>query len=480
MIRSDLQYVCLDFETTGLDAEHDEAIQIGIVAFDHTGTVIDTFSSYIKPQKSAEQLKDMVRVVTGLSMEQLMDAPSFEQIRTKVEKFFHAQTVIIGHNVQFDISVLNQHFKAAYHSAIDTFPLAQSLMPFSPSYALEVLDKSLVHSADKSDMKSSAGTHHDALYDAYATQRVFLECVKRLHGVTKKYPEVAHMMKHASAKLAAIRNPQDNNDKLAGSVPLLTKVYTNGKKLVSADTMKNEDFADKGKYFIGNAPLKEVLKKLPKENVIYAFSQRHKTQIAKQQLHEIGLTHIDTGVHYVFDTKLLKLFFQKKPLDDQELFFAIKYFYHAYSGHSTIDLNNAYDWKIYHALKEKDAKNAPKSAELLTHEQLYEKMRDQEIMPYTTVFFFDQDRRYDSHMKREQKPFDLYSLLQVTDSLIYRDRLISPAKESPRQKLHTKLVIFIGIRQTEIAGLMKDVSNSMVEVDSIVDNTYFYKTNLLL
>lgn len=64
MLRSDLKYLCIDFETTGLDAEHDEAIQIGIVAFDHTGKVLDTFSSFIKPQKPLNELKDMVRVVT--------------------------------------------------------------------------------------------------------------------------------------------------------------------------------------------------------------------------------------------------------------------------------------------------------------------------------------------------------------------------------------------------------------------------------
>lgn len=107
-------------------------------------------------------------------------------------------------------------------------------------------------------------------------------------------------------------------------------------------------------------------------------------------------------------------------------------------------------------------------------------MRDQSIMPYTTIFFFDQDRWYDTHMKREQKPFDLYSLLQITDSLIYRDSLTNPKKASPREAFHTKLVIFLGVRQTEVAALMKDVSNSTVEVDSIIDNTYFYKSALLI
>lgn len=244
--------------------------------------------------------------------------------------------------------------------------------------------------------------------------------------------------------------------------------------------MSKESFTDKSKHYIGNTPLKEVLKKLPKENVIFSFSQRNKIHIAKNLLHEIGLTQVDTGVHHTFDTDLLGLFFKKKQKDQQELYFAIKYFYHAFMGHGNIDLNNMYDRKIYHALKENDINNGIKPVELLTHEQLYEKMRAQEIIPYTTIFFFDQDRWYDTHMKREQKPFDLHSLLQITDSLIYRDKLLHPSKTSPWEAIHTKLVIFIGVRQTEIAGLLKDVSNSTVEVDNMLENTYFYKCKLLL
>lgn len=77
MLREDLKYICLDFETTGLDAEKDEAIQIGIVSFDHTWKIIDSFSSYIKPEKPIAELKDIVRVITGLSIENVTNAPTF-------------------------------------------------------------------------------------------------------------------------------------------------------------------------------------------------------------------------------------------------------------------------------------------------------------------------------------------------------------------------------------------------------------------
>lgn len=106
MLRKELRYVCIDFETTGLDPHNDEAIQVGIVSFDHTGKTIETFSSYIKPQKESQELKDIVRVITGLDKEKLNDAPQFSEILPQIAAFFDENTVVIGHNIQFDLAVL--------------------------------------------------------------------------------------------------------------------------------------------------------------------------------------------------------------------------------------------------------------------------------------------------------------------------------------------------------------------------------------
>lgn len=234
MLRSDLTYVCIDFETTGLDAEHDEAIQVGIVSFDHTGKVVDTFSSYIKPQKSINELKDMVRVVTGLSIESVANAPAFSEIASSVAQFFHEKTVVVGHNVQFDMRVLKQHMDVQPYSVIDTFPFAQAVMPFTPSYALEVLDKSLKNISNIADIEPSdaaaAGTNggsaHDALYDAYATQRVFLACIERVKTVVAKYPEVQLYVAASDCALAKIIKVGSEEHTLKGAIPILSKSYT--------------------------------------------------------------------------------------------------------------------------------------------------------------------------------------------------------------------------------------------------------------
>lgn len=95
MLRNDLRYVSLDFETTGLDTEKDEPIQIGIVEYNAEGKIVSSFSSYVRPERPMNELKDMVRVTTGIALSKVADAPSFEQIRPQVESYFGENTVLI-------------------------------------------------------------------------------------------------------------------------------------------------------------------------------------------------------------------------------------------------------------------------------------------------------------------------------------------------------------------------------------------------
>jgi ATP-dependent DNA helicase DinG len=88
MLNPKYRYIGLDFETTGLDTEKDEPIQIGIVEIDHKGKPIDQFSSLLKPNKDISQLKDIVSFITGLALEDLDHAPNIKEIFPKIEHFF--------------------------------------------------------------------------------------------------------------------------------------------------------------------------------------------------------------------------------------------------------------------------------------------------------------------------------------------------------------------------------------------------------
>lgn len=59
-LSSQRRYVGLDFETTGLDTQKDEPIQIALVEMDAQGNIVREFSSYLKPKKNIAALKDIV------------------------------------------------------------------------------------------------------------------------------------------------------------------------------------------------------------------------------------------------------------------------------------------------------------------------------------------------------------------------------------------------------------------------------------
>ena len=84
MLNPSFSYIAFDFETTGLDTQKDEPIQIGIVQFDHNFNVIKTFQSLIKPTKPIKELKEIVRFLTGFDLQKLESAPSIQEILPQI------------------------------------------------------------------------------------------------------------------------------------------------------------------------------------------------------------------------------------------------------------------------------------------------------------------------------------------------------------------------------------------------------------
>jgi DNA polymerase-3 subunit epsilon len=102
-ITKNTRFVALDFETTGLDIIKDEPIQIGIVVADADFRIINSYQSLIKPKKDIKQLKSVVSHITGLQLSDLSDSPSMEDILDQVKTLITPNSILIGHNIAFDI-----------------------------------------------------------------------------------------------------------------------------------------------------------------------------------------------------------------------------------------------------------------------------------------------------------------------------------------------------------------------------------------
>ena len=96
-------FVCLDLETTGLDAEQDVIIEVGAVKF-RGGETLDTLSELVNPKR---QLSPFIQRLTGIKQAEVDAAQPFSAIAGRVRDFV-GDAPVIGHNVQFDIGFLQR------------------------------------------------------------------------------------------------------------------------------------------------------------------------------------------------------------------------------------------------------------------------------------------------------------------------------------------------------------------------------------
>lgn len=122
-------YVAFDIETTGLDPEYDEIIEIGAVKIKE-GKEIETFNTLIKPEY---EIDEFITELTGITNEMVENAPSIDEVLPKFMDFIK-DYIIIGHNVNFDINFIYDNLircdmNPITNDFIDTLRLSRRLLP---------------------------------------------------------------------------------------------------------------------------------------------------------------------------------------------------------------------------------------------------------------------------------------------------------------------------------------------------------------
>ena len=173
-------FISLDLETSGVDKDKDKIIEFGAVKFDFNGHR-EEMSCLIQPGLTLPQI---ITHITGITDEDLKDAPSFEEKRQEIADFI-GDLPIIGHNIQFDTGFLRTHGIPLKHAEYDTCQLATMLIPGLPSYSLEIISHTLdlVHE-DK----------HRALDDAVAAMELFLKLADQFRSLEPEIIEKIHQL----------------------------------------------------------------------------------------------------------------------------------------------------------------------------------------------------------------------------------------------------------------------------------------------
>lgn len=161
-------FVAFDTETTGLKADEDRIIEIGAVKFDKTG-IISQFGKLINPQKS---IPYQITKITGISNQMVQDKPVFSQILPDLLDFLQ-DSIIVGHNIQFDLRFLKAEMErlektAIKNQAIDTLQFSRWAYPDLKKYK-------------QTDMAELLGVKikeaHRAYDDAFVCGNVFLHLI---------------------------------------------------------------------------------------------------------------------------------------------------------------------------------------------------------------------------------------------------------------------------------------------------------------
>jgi len=163
------EYVALDLETTGLNSQQDQIIEVGAVKF-VGGQVLDTFHFLVNPYRP---LPPFIRRLTGISQEEVNSAPPFAVVAGELEHFVGASP-LVGHNIAFDQGFLASHGLNLSNVAYDTWDLAAIFLPTTRDYSLS----RLAH-----ELGIEHPQPHRALADAEVTRQVFEALLEQLRGL---------------------------------------------------------------------------------------------------------------------------------------------------------------------------------------------------------------------------------------------------------------------------------------------------------
>lgn len=176
--RTSNRYAVVDLEATGTGTDA-KIIQIGIVLIEN-GEIIDSYATDINPY---ELLDDHIKNLTGITDQQLSQAPDFGQVASTIYDMI-GDAIFVAHNVKFDANLLAEAlFFEGYElltPRVDTVELSQLFFPTFEKYSLGNLAEHLELGLDQA---------HTAISDAMATARLLIKIQEKIKSLPRSIVE---------------------------------------------------------------------------------------------------------------------------------------------------------------------------------------------------------------------------------------------------------------------------------------------------
>ncbi|MET0143484.1 MAG: DEDD exonuclease domain-containing protein [Ilumatobacteraceae bacterium] len=172
---ADVTFCVLDLETTGGNRAEDLITEVGAVKV-RGGEFLATFQTLVNPGRA---IPPQITMLTGLSDAIVAPAPRIEAVLPSLSEFLRG-TILVGHNIGFDVAFLRAAFERAGHPRfdpvrVDTVALARRLVRD------EVPDCRLGTLASR--FRLDHRPTHRALDDALATTDLLHLLIERASGL---------------------------------------------------------------------------------------------------------------------------------------------------------------------------------------------------------------------------------------------------------------------------------------------------------
>ena len=153
------EYVCIDTETTGLNPDSDEILEVAAIRFNRSGEVLGTFYEMCSPM--SRNIPVEASNIHGITMDKVASCPPYSECRPALAAFI-GKRVLIGHNLKsFDIKFL----KITPVVMEDTLEMCRSIWPGK---------NRLSNACKRVGLKFDEKEGHGALYDTQKCMELYL------------------------------------------------------------------------------------------------------------------------------------------------------------------------------------------------------------------------------------------------------------------------------------------------------------------
>ncbi len=177
--------VAFDVETTGLDSEKEDIIELAGVKFtlerrDGKLSALETaqFSSLVKPTKMIPEEATRINNITNQMVE---NAPDLKGVLQGFFRFCGLSSVLVAHNAEFDTKFVAKGVRKhglvmPQNPVIDSLKFVRKLMPEYSSHRLGEVARKL---GDQTNLSLNQADLHRATYDCIVLKEVFATCLRK-------------------------------------------------------------------------------------------------------------------------------------------------------------------------------------------------------------------------------------------------------------------------------------------------------------